>query len=189
MKPCLFIFLVFIGAFGGCETESKKHKSSENLRGHQPTVKKSAPKEQAKSSPPVVNGGRPQTGLKVIQLLVGEKAIKAEVAASFDQRRIGLMNRHVLAEDEGMIFVYREKEVHSFWMQNCLIPLSVAYIRDDGIIAEIIEMAAAPNDPDPPSYTSSVKVRYCLEMNSEWFKKNKLTVGTRVLGIEQAVAE
>jgi uncharacterized protein len=189
MKPSLLIFLVFIGLFGACETESKKHKGSENVHGSQPTVNKSAPKEQPRASPPVVNGGRPQSGLKVVQLLVGEKAIKVEVAASFAERRIGLMNRNVLAEDEGMIFVYREKEIHSFWMQNCLIPLSVAYIRDDGIIAEIIEMAAAPNDPEPPSYTSSVEVRYCLEMNSEWFKKNKLAVGTQVLGIEQAVAE
>ena len=80
--------------------------------------------------------------LPSIQLQAGLYKIVAEVAATEQSRQLGLMHRNYLPPDEGMLFVFESKGTHCFWMRNNKIPLTIAFLADDGKIVNIIELKA-----------------------------------------------
>jgi uncharacterized membrane protein (UPF0127 family) len=117
--------------------------------------------------------------LPTIELKIGKEIIKAEVASTPASRELGLMYRKTLSENTGMLFVFDQKAGHCFWMRNTLIPLSVAFIDDDGKIVNIDEMKPQTEDNHCPTKT----VRYALEMNTQWFDKKQISAGRLVEGL------
>lgn len=114
-------------------------------------------------------------------LVVGDKKIVVEIADSDEKRAHGLMFVSQLPADQGMLFVFEDERVRSFWMKNTLIPLSIAYINKDMEIIEILDMQPAPlGATRPKSYPSKKKSMYALEMNIGWFEKNKIWPGARM---------
>ncbi|MBN2435481.1 MAG: DUF192 domain-containing protein [Spirochaetes bacterium] len=107
-----------------------------------------------------------------------ELKITAEIADTPSARAYGLMFREKLAEKEGMLFVFKVDDYLNFWMKNVTLPLSIAFIDSSGKICDIHEMK--PLDASI-SYLSSVPVRYALEVNQGWFKKNNVKKGNRVI--------
>ncbi len=99
--------------------------------------------------------------------------IRVEIADTQEKRRVGLMNRNSLKENEGMLFVFEEEQKMSFWMKNTTIPLSIAYISKSGIIKEIHDMSPLSERP----VYSSTSVLYALEMNQGFFEKNGIKEG------------
>ncbi len=116
--------------------------------------------------------------LPAITLTAGMHRISAEVARTPDQRAIGLMHRKSMPTHAGMIFVFEQPEPLCFWMKNTLIPLSIAFLQDDGTILNIEEMKPLALD----SHCSLRPVRFALEMNSGWFAKRGLKPGDRIGG-------
>ena len=102
-----------------------------------------------------------------IPLIVGGKQVAAEVADTPQERAIGLMGRASLAPDAGMLFVYPDEAVRSFWMKNTRIPLSIAFINDDGKVLQIDDMRPF----DLTSVPSRFVVRYALEVDKGWYNK------------------
>jgi uncharacterized membrane protein (UPF0127 family) len=98
-----------------------------------------------------------------------------EVVSDDEFIRRGLMGRDSLPRDNGMYFLYDEPGVRTFWMSNTRIPLSIAFIRDDGVITSIKDME--PFDETPISSESVVKD--ALEMNQGWFDEHDILVGDR----------
>ena len=119
----------------------------------------------------------PQT-LAAITLSTGMHAIRAEVARTPEERSIGLMFRKTMPTNDGMLFVFEQPGVQCFWMKNTLLPLSAAFVADDGTIVNIEDMKPQTLD----SHCSAKPVRYVLEMNQGWFKKKGLAAGTRLSG-------
>ena len=117
--------------------------------------------------------------LPVKTLTAGMHVIQAEVAASDATRAKGLMHRKELAPNSGMLFVFDQPNVQCFWMRNTLIPLSIAFILDDGTIANIADMAPMTEN----SHCSVAPVRYTLEMEQGWFAKRGITAGKKISGI------
>jgi uncharacterized membrane protein (UPF0127 family) len=108
----------------------------------------------------------------------GAPRLQLELALTSEQQQRGLMHRHSLPADSGMLFVFGEPRRSGFWMLNTLIPLSVAYIGQDGTVQDIVDMAVlAPGDP-LVSYPPSKPYWYALEANQGWFAQNGVTVGT-----------
>lgn len=66
--------------------------------------------------------------------------IQAEVAQTMKQQSIGLMYRRTMAVNEGMLFIYDSPQVRCFWMRNTLLPLTIAFIADDGSIVNLKDM-------------------------------------------------
>ena len=76
-------------------------------------------------------------GLPTIELKTGIYRIQAELADTPKSREVGLMNRASMPNNSGMLFVFEQKAGHCFWMNNTKIPLSIAFIADDGKILGI----------------------------------------------------
>ena len=122
-----------------------------------------------------------QTGpqkLPSIRLNAGIHNIQAEVAQSPDERSIGLMFRKEMGPNEGMLFAFEQPAQQCFWMKNTLLPLSIAFVADDGSIVNIDDMAPQTLD----SHCSAKPVRFVLEMNQGWFAKRAIKPGFRLRG-------
>lgn len=118
----------------------------------------------------------------VVQLNAGMYLIKAEVAANEADREQGLMYRRQLAPNAGMLFVFDDVAGHCFWMKNTKIPLSIAFIADDGTVTDIDEMQAETENNHCPTRA----VRYALEMNRGWFTQHGVQRGSRIGGLPAA---
>lgn len=123
-----------------------------------------------------------QPTLPTIKLRAGLHVITAEVATTPVQRQMGLMFRKSLAPNHGMAFVFDYPSTQCMWMRNTFIPLSVAFIADDGTIVNIENMK--PHDDTTP-YCSTRRVRYALEMTDGWFAARGLKAGSRIDGLPQ----
>ena len=119
--------------------------------------------------------------LPAIDLSAGMHRIRAEVADSMGGRMEGLMYRKSMAQNAGMVFVFDENDKHCMWMKNTLIPLSVAYLADDGSIVNIEDMKPQTED----SHCTKKPVRFALEMNHGWFASKGLRAGAKLRGLEK----
>ncbi len=116
--------------------------------------------------------------LPAIPLSAGMHLISAEVAKTPDQRGIGLMHRKAMGANEGMLFIFEQAGQQCFWMKNTLLPLSIAFLSDDGAIVNIEDMQPQTLD----SHCSLKPVRFVLEMNQGWFSKRGLKPGSVLKG-------
>ncbi len=121
--------------------------------------------------------GAPQPPLPVVRLQAGIHVVKAERADTARSRQIGLMWRERLGPNEGMLFVFEDKALHCFWMRNTLVPLSIAFLDDDGRIANIEDMTPRSDD----SHCPARPVRFALEMEQGWFARHGLAAGAQLV--------
>ncbi len=106
----------------------------------------------------------------------------AEVVATDPQRMQGLMHRRMLPENRGMLFVFRDTGPISMWMMNTYVPLSVAFLDNNGVIINIEDMKPLTTD----THGSAKPARYALEMNQGWFAKRGIKAGVKVEGLRNA---
>ena len=118
-------------------------------------------------------------GLPTVELKTGIYRIQAELADTPKAREVGLMNRTNMPTNSGMLFVFEQKAGHCFWMNNTKIPLSIAFIADDGRIVNIEEMQAETTNNHCPK----AAVRYALEMNKHWFSERVILPGSVIGGL------
>jgi len=116
-----------------------------------------------------------------VSLGAGIHIVQAEVANTDELRMQGLMHRKSLGPNQGMLFVWPQDETYCMWMKNTLIPLSVAYLGEDGTIINIADM----RPHDETSHCAKSPVRFALEMNQGWFAARGLKPGARLQGLER----
>jgi uncharacterized membrane protein (UPF0127 family) len=119
-----------------------------------------------------------QPRLATTPLTAGMHVIQAELAITPTQQMIGMMHRRTMGTNEGMLFVYEEPHKLCFWMRNTLIPLTIAFVADDGRIVNTADMKPL----DESSHCADAPVRYALEMNQGWFAKRGIKKGARLRG-------
>jgi uncharacterized membrane protein (UPF0127 family) len=120
----------------------------------------------------------PQLDLPRVTLTAGMHLINAQVAATPEQRATGLMFRKEMPTSEGMLFVFEQPAGQCFWMKNTLLPLTAAFVADDGTIVNLADMKPQSLD----SHCSVRPVRYVLEMHQGWFAKRGLKAGSKLSG-------
>lgn len=118
-----------------------------------------------------------QPRLATTKLWLGPDEITAEIARTPREIETGMMFRTNIAENAGMLFVFRGPNQRAFWMKNCPLPLSCAYINPEGIIEEIHHME--------PYNTNSIvsdsdNIMFVLEMAQGWYASNNITTGMLV---------
>ena len=120
----------------------------------------------------------PQTQLERTILRAGIHQIDTQLATTPEQRMTGLMYHKEMPLHEGMLLVFDAPAKQCFWMKNTLLPLSAAFIADDGTIVNIADMQANTTI----SHCSAQPVRFVLEMNRGWFAKKGLKAGSQLAG-------
>lgn len=118
-----------------------------------------------------------------VQIGAGMYKIDAQVAASPREREIGLMFRKEMPQQEGMLFVFDQPATQCFWMKNTILPLTAAFVADDGRIVNLVDMQPQTTD----SHCSQEPVRYVLEMNQGWFARKNIKKGLKLTGTPFAV--
>jgi uncharacterized membrane protein (UPF0127 family) len=111
-----------------------------------------------------------------VVLSVNGRPLAVEIARSERQRRTGLMNRDELNWNSGMLFVFEDDRVLSFWMKNTRIPLSIAFIDKYGKVTDIFDMKPYSLE----TVTSTRKCRYAIEVNRGFFEESGLDVGDTI---------
>ena len=115
-----------------------------------------------------------------LSLNISGHPLEVEVAADEESMQKGLMYRNELPKDSGMLFIFSQPEEKSFWMKNTKIPLSIAYLDENGSILNIEDMS--PNSTE--GVASRGKAKYAIEVNQGWFDSKGINPGDRVEGIE-----
>ncbi|MDH0092239.1 DUF192 domain-containing protein [Achromobacter mucicolens] len=165
------------------KTTFTKASSAETSAGRKGSVIAAAAIAFATAALPLPAGAQQQTGpqpkLPTTQLSAGIHIIRAEVADTDATRRDGLMFRRELPGNDGMLFVFDRPDVQCFWMRNTLLPLSIAFIADDGTIVNIEDMAPQTEDP----HCAKKPVRYALEMAQGWFDAHGISAGKKLDGL------
>lgn len=121
---------------------------------------------------------QPQLDLPRLTLSAGMHLIQAQVAATPEQRTVGLMHRREMPANEGMLFIFEQPAGQCFWMKNTLLPLTAAFIADDGTIVNLADMKPQTLD----GHCSKAPVRYVLEMHQGWFAKRGIQAGAKLKG-------
>ena len=116
--------------------------------------------------------------LPAIRLSTGMHVLQVQVAQTPEQQATGLMFRKTMGTNDGMLFIFDEPRQQCFWMKNTLLPLSVAFIADDGSVVNLDNMKPQTLD----SHCSTKPVRFVLEMNVGWFDKRGIKAGSKFAG-------
>lgn len=120
-----------------------------------------------------------------VPLKISNHTFFAEIANTQLSRAKGLMYRESLDENSGMLFVFPKAGYYGMWMLNTYIPLSVAFVSENGIILNIADMIPQTQT----AHNSAGMAKYALEMNLDWFAARKIKAGMQIIGVEQISAE
>lgn len=101
-----------------------------------------------------------------------------EVAKTIEERRIGLMYRKKLLNNEGMLFIFPREKIIQLWMKNTYIPLDVIFISENKVIVDIKKNMEKLSET---IVKSKVKSRYALEFNAGLINKLDIEIGDKVL--------
>ena len=102
--------------------------------------------------------------------------LHVEVPTNIKEFNLGLMFRESLDKNSGMLFVFEEVAQQSFHMKDTMIPLDIAFIREDGIIESIKQLE--PNVETPVE--SDGEILCAIEVNRGWFAENNVEVGDEI---------
>lgn len=101
--------------------------------------------------------------------------VEAEVARTADERAQGLMYRESLARGKGMLFVFPDSQIRSFWMKNTFIPLDIAFLDAEFRIVDIKAM----EPENTTSLPSALPAMFALEVPLGWFEEMGISVGAQ----------
>lgn len=131
----------------------------------------------APASAPAAVPGEPtqaQPRLQTLKLWLGAEEMVAELALTGPQVQTGMMFRTNMEENAGMLFVFPQASPRGFWMKNCFVPLSAAYVDPEGVILEI-----HPLEPHNTNtvFSTSDRIQYVLETPQGWFDRHNIHTG------------
>jgi len=118
-----------------------------------------------------------QPRLTTMKIYVGAEEMIAELALTADQQRTGMMFRTNMAENSAMLFPLPYTQAASFWMKNCPLPLSAAYIDPEGVIEEIHDLQPFNTNT---VVAASNNIRFVLETPQGWFTRHHINPGVAI---------
>ena len=164
----LFVWLLLVaGCGGGEEDEAPPETSSESTEETTPSSTTATVSESEASRIPTV----------IITNSEGERVeVEVEIADTRTEQARGLMERTELAENAGMLFIFESEQSPGFFMENTLIPLSIAFIDSEGRIVDIQDMQPL----DETHHYPAEPAQYMLEVNQGFFAERGVQVGDQV---------
>jgi uncharacterized membrane protein (UPF0127 family) len=119
----------------------------------------------------------PKTVSDFFEIKIGGRTVKMQLAVRPEEQQRGLMFRKSLGSDEGMLFVFTNRQPMAFWMRNTTLPLDIGYLDSAGVLREIYPL----HPLDERSVASrSRELQFALEMNQGWFKQHGVKPGDQL---------
>jgi uncharacterized membrane protein (UPF0127 family) len=117
---------------------------------------------------------------------LNKETLSVELAKTDQEHYKGLMGRTELSDREGMLFVYKQPHILSFWMKGTKIPLSIGFFDENQVLLTIQEMfLLRRSERYPEVYRSFQPALYALEMPTGWFERHGIKPGTRFEWIDE----
>jgi uncharacterized protein len=113
------------------------------------------------------------------KIKLNKTVLQVEIADTPEKSAQGLMYRKSLAEDQGMLFVFKDVVQRHFWMKNTFVPLSIGFFDENRALVDIQDMEPVKSEMEtsPPTYDSAKPAKYCLEVSRGWFGKHNIKIG------------
>lgn len=141
--------------------------------------KSTNPQESTSSEPPFVKQGE-LTFLKNDSTVITK--IDIEIADDDAKRERGLMYRKQMMLNQGMLFIFAEESLQSFWMKNTWLPLDILYLNAQKKIVRIHENVAILNEQSIPS---DFPAKYVVEVNAGFCALYSIQVGNGITFIRK----
>ena len=154
--------------------------------GCKPAPAPAAPKPALEIDPKYGHLLHAQPKLPTIKVWLGDQELTAEIASRQVEIATGMMFRTNMPENEAMLFVFAEAAPRSFYMRNCLVPLSAAYMDTGGTILQEIDMQPH-NETGIPSAANNIQ--FVLEVPQGWFARHAVNTGAVVRTERGTLAE
>ncbi len=119
----------------------------------------------------------PKTVADYFPIKVGDRVVQMQVAVLPTEMEHGLMGRRDLGPDQGMIFVYQQPQVMTFWMHDTPTPLDIGFFSPAGELMEIYPLL--PFD-ERTVRSRGTELQFALEMNQGWYHGQGLRPGAKV---------
>jgi uncharacterized membrane protein (UPF0127 family) len=103
--------------------------------------------------------------------------IDLELADNEYERELGLMKRVEMKENQGMLFIFPEEQIRSFWMRNTLISLDMIFINAEKQIVTIHKNTTKLSDQ---TYPSTKPAMYVVEVVAGFTDRHNIQVGDRI---------
>jgi len=158
-RPTLFALLVMGAASWACapaEGEPSEGARAADTAAQAPTQVKRPPAGRA-------------------WVIFGSDTVVVELARTADERAQGLMYREDVPEGTGMLFIFEDSQIRSFWMANTYVPLDIAYMDSSYTILDILQMEPLVTD----GYQGSAPAMFALEVPQGWFAAHDIAVAAR----------
>ena len=112
-------------------------------------------------------------------VIINNYTINVELALTNEERQKGLMEKEILNDNDGMLFIFENEEIHEFWMKNMIISLDIIWINSDGEIVHI-EKQVPPCEENCVIYSPLLPAKYVLELNSGSAERLSIESGTEI---------
>ena len=122
-------------------------------------------------------------GMPLAELSIKGRVLRIEVAATEGDRTRGYRFRDAIPDGAGMLFVFPEARWPRFVMGGVTVPLSIAFIGEDGRIREVCDMRLSPDEITAGAF----KVPYALEVPMGWYARQGIGAGDVVEGLAEVV--
>jgi len=122
--------------------------------------------------------------------IAGERFV-LDTALTPVQRTLGLSFRDEIAADGGMVFAFRRASMKAFVMRDCLVPIDILYLRDDGTVINTHAMEVEPRREGESDfryesrlrrYRSGAPTRLVVELAGGTIERLGIGRGDRVVG-------
>ena len=110
----------------------------------------------------------------------GEIDVRLKIARTEEEREKGLMFQTHLREKEGMLFIFEDEQIRSFWMKNTFLYLDVVFVNEQGVIVDLLERLPPCAAEPCPLYSPSSPSRYVIELNGGFIHNYSIRKGERV---------
>lgn len=124
-------------------------------------------------------------GLKRGQVCFKDKCFDVELAQTQEEKERGLMFREKLDPNKGMLFIYEDEGIRSFWMKNVQFPLDIIWINEKKEVVFISENVQPCEKNLCSRIKTDIKAKYVLEINAGACKKGALKMRDNVRILEQ----
>lgn len=172
----LFLAFVLVGCGGGGSDGPGAGSSAADAPAEQRVSGTDEGRAASGAGGGISPGDAPGQVRRTARIQVAGHPVTVEIADTPELRERGLMHRDSLPEDHGMLFVYPESRILSFWMVNTRIPLDIAFIDRNGVIVDLQTMEPRSDE----LHVSSQEAMYALEMEAGWFEDHEVQVGDQV---------